>query len=118
MLYKNFIHFISSNRFSKNNRCLKLHTLVEKGGYELSYCDICSANVYAVSANGQKMVQKRHSDVYRIETTIKSDINVSITPPFLQGWLPIELLPSQWASSALVTQLLSLIHKAPLPIDN
>jgi hypothetical protein len=30
-------------------------------------------------------VQKRHSDVYRIETTIKHDINVSITPPFLQG---------------------------------
>jgi hypothetical protein len=46
-----------------------------------------NANVYAVSANGQKMVQKRHSDVYRIETTIKHDINVSITPPFLQGYL-------------------------------
>jgi hypothetical protein len=42
---------------------------------------------YAVSANGQKMVQKCHSDVYRIETTIKHDINVSITPPFLQGYL-------------------------------
>jgi hypothetical protein len=27
-------------------------------------------------------VRKRHSDVYRIETTIKRDINVSITPPF------------------------------------
>jgi hypothetical protein len=39
----------------------------------------------AVSANGQKMVQKRHSNAYRIETTIKHDINVSITPPFLQG---------------------------------
>jgi hypothetical protein len=39
-----------------------------------------------VSANGQKMVKKPHSDVYRIETTIRSDINVSITPPFLQGY--------------------------------
>jgi hypothetical protein len=35
-----------------------------------------------VSANGQKMGQKCHSDLYRIETTIKHDINVSITPPF------------------------------------
>jgi hypothetical protein len=25
-------------------------------GWKLSYCDICSANVYAVFANGQKMV--------------------------------------------------------------
>jgi signal recognition particle subunit SEC65 len=40
-----------------------------------------------VSANGQKMGQKRHSDVCRIENTIKCDINVSITPPFLQGYL-------------------------------
>jgi hypothetical protein len=64
-------------------------TLVEKGGngnvYVTFYCGFYSANVYAVSANGQKMVRKRHSDVYRIETTIKCDINVSITPPFLQG---------------------------------
>jgi hypothetical protein len=51
------------------------------------YCGFYSANVYAVSASGQKMVQKRHSDVYKIETTIKHDINVSITPPFLQGYL-------------------------------
>jgi hypothetical protein len=44
-----------------------------------------------VSANGRKMVSKRHSDVYRIETTMKSDINVSITPPFLQGYVCIIL---------------------------
>jgi hypothetical protein len=66
-----------------------VRTLVEKGGngnvYVTFYCGFYSANVYAVSANGQKMVQKRRSDVYRIETTIKCDINVSITPPFLQG---------------------------------
>jgi hypothetical protein len=31
------------------------------------------------------MVQKRHSDVCRIETTIKHDINVSITPLFYKG---------------------------------
>jgi hypothetical protein len=37
--------------------------------------------------NGQNRVQKRHSDVDRIETTIKHDINVSITPTFLQGYL-------------------------------
>jgi hypothetical protein len=64
-------------------------TLVEKGGngnvYVTFYCGFYSANIYAVSANGQKMLQKHHSDVYRIETTIKHDINVSITPPFLQG---------------------------------
>jgi hypothetical protein len=29
----------------------------------------------------KKWFKKRHSDVYRIETTIKHDINVSITPP-------------------------------------
>jgi hypothetical protein len=55
------------------------------GVMETFYCGFYSAYVYAVSANGQKMVQKRHGDVYRIETTIKHDINVSITPPFLQG---------------------------------
>jgi hypothetical protein len=32
----------------------------------------------------KKWFKKRHSDVYRIETTIKHDINVSITPLFLQ----------------------------------
>jgi hypothetical protein len=71
---------------------MAIHTLVEKlkrGGngnvYVTFYCGFYSANVYAVSANGQKMVQKRHSDVYRIETTIKHDINVSITPLFYKG---------------------------------
>jgi hypothetical protein len=33
----------------------------------------------------KKWFKNAHSDVYRIETTIKYDINVSITPPFLQG---------------------------------
>jgi hypothetical protein len=57
-----------------------------KGGViERFYCGFYSANFYAVSANGQKMVQKRHSDVYRIETTIKHDINVFITPLSTRG---------------------------------
>jgi hypothetical protein len=36
-------------------------------------------------------VQKRHSDVYIIETTIKHDINVSITPLFYKGRYSIPL---------------------------
>jgi hypothetical protein len=74
-------------RANQNNRFLALGGASRKGGGNGMYCDICSAKVYAVSANGQKMVSKRHSHVYRIETTIKSDINVSITPPFLQWYL-------------------------------
>jgi hypothetical protein len=43
--------------------------------------------VFILQTFKKKMVQKRHSDVYRIEITIKRDKNVSITPPFLQGLL-------------------------------
>jgi hypothetical protein len=47
-----------------------------------------------------KMVHKRHSDVYRIETTIKHDRNVSITPPFLQGYCTLDRLT--WAMKRLI----------------
>jgi hypothetical protein len=66
-----------------------LSTLVEKGGngnvYVMFYCGFYSVDVAVAFLNHFLTVGRHGVNVCRIKTTIKGDINVSITPPFLQG---------------------------------
>jgi Asp-tRNA(Asn)/Glu-tRNA(Gln) amidotransferase B subunit len=54
------------------------------------YCGFYSVDVAVAFLNHFLTVGRHGVNVCRIKTTIKCDINVSITPPFLQGYIPVQ----------------------------
>jgi hypothetical protein len=67
------------------------------------YCGFYSVDVAVAFLNHFLTVGRHGLNVCRIKTTIKCDINVSITPPFLQGWLGLRKV-HHWICLALAVQ--------------
>jgi hypothetical protein len=53
--------------------------------YVMVYCGFYSVDVAVAFLSPFLTIGRHGVNVYRIETTIKHDINVSITPPFHKG---------------------------------